>query len=343
LALPAYGLSVQSHTLQEARAALRPQSRFSAEAQARAVVSELYAMALRVDAMARDPEVLSLIEHGSIGRGAPALRRHAAGFDSVNVFSADGSHQARWPAAPENAASNTGHARFFACARELSRKLLTQAPRDADLRLPVCVAGAHLSRIDGKVKLGISAPLLASGRLLGVVEASTMARDRFGALQMDCGPGDCFTALLGARDRDAPGRPIPGVLSVLAQRGVPLGGEVRLPLELSRMICEKLGCVPEVFDPFGRNESEPLQLDPYVDPITNARTAAVIAPVARTGLSVLIATPYSATHSHLADIAGAALRHVWLPPLIGVVVWLLVLFAPNPRWPWPSRAGSSIG
>jgi protein kinase-like protein len=338
LGLPIYAFSIQNETLRQVRGALRPQSRFSAEAQARAVVSELYAMSLRVHAMARDPEVLRLIAHEGIGREAPALKLHAAGFDSVNVFSADGAHHARWPVAPESAAINVRHADHFACAQRLAQELLARPSRDTGGALPVCVAGAHFSRLDGKVKLGLSAPLMAGGRLLGVVEASTLARDSFGALKMNCGPGDCFTALLGARDRDAPERPAPGVLSILAQRGVPTGREIRLSPELSRVICAKLDCVPDPLRPLAASQSEPFELDPYVDPVSSARTVATVAPVARTGLIVLIATPYSAAHSQLADIAGAALHRVWLPFVVGASLWLLLLFAPNPRWPWPSAS-----
>jgi serine/threonine protein kinase len=333
LGLPGYAFAIQNDTLRQVRSTLRPQSRFSAEAQARAVVSELYAMSLRVHAMARDPEVLRLIDHAGIGREAPALRWHAAGFDSVNVFSADGVHHARWPVGPESLAINVRHADHFACAERLARELIVRPPGDSDAALPVCIAGAHVSRLDGKVKLGLSAPIMASGRMLGVVEGSTMARDSFGALQMSCGPGDCFTALLGARERDAPQRPISGVLSILAQRGVPAGREVRLSVELSRTICAKLGCVPDLMYPFGPSNSEPFELDPYVDPVSSARTVAVVAPVARTGLSVLIATPYSAAHSQLADIAGAAFSRAWIPPLVGVVLWLFLCLAPRPRWP----------
>ena len=55
LGLPVYALSIQNETLSQVRSALRPQSRFSADAQARAVVAELYAMSLRVHAMAKIP------------------------------------------------------------------------------------------------------------------------------------------------------------------------------------------------------------------------------------------------------------------------------------------------
>jgi hypothetical protein len=290
--------------------------------------------------MARDPNVLSLLEHGGIQREALPLAAHVAGFDSVNLFSADGTHQARWPVGPQDAVINVKHADHFACAESLGRELLTRPRSDADATLPVCVARAHRSRLDGKVKLGLSAPLLVAGRLVGVVEGSTMARDSFGALQMSCGPGDCFTALLGPRDRDAPGDPRPEALSILAQRDLQVGGEQRLPVELSRQICATVGCAPDPLQPFGSNPAAPLEIELYRDPLSGASSVAVVAPVARTGLSVLIATPYSAADAKLADIARGAFRRAWVPPLGALALWFLLLFAPNPRWPWPARTES---
>lgn len=334
--LPPYALSIQNRALGEVRAALRPQSHFSAKAQASAVVSELYGMALRVHAMARDPRVLPLLEHPGIGQVAPALQAHAAGFDSVNVFSADGVHHARWPSAPSNLAVAVLDADHFRCAERLAQRPFGKAPSDTDSALPVCVAKAHLSQLDGKVKLGLSAPLMVAGHLVGVVEASTMARDRFGALQMSCGQGDCFTALLGPRDRDAQGRGPPAALSILAQRDVAIGAEKRLPVEISREICAKLNCEPDPLHPLLAGKTEPFEIDPYLDPVSSARTLAVVAPVGRTGLSVLIATPHSATGAQLRNIAWAAFRDLWVPVPIGMVWLMLLLFAPNPRWPWPA-------
>jgi hypothetical protein len=342
LGLPPYAFSIQNDALREVRAALRPQLRFSAEAQARAVVSELFGMSLRVDAMAKDPAVVALLEHPGIGREAPALAAHAAGFDSVNVFTADGAHHARWPAAPDAPMTNLQDTDHFRCAERLAQELPGPLRLQTEAALPVCVARAHRSALDGRVKLGLSAPLLVDGRLVGVVEASTMARDHFGALRMNCGSGDCFTALLGPRDRDAPEQPLPVALSILAQRGVPIGSEMRMPVELSREICKKVGCAPDPRHPFQSGEAEPFEIDPYVDRVSGARNLAVVAPVGRTGLSVLVATPYSATQAKLAGIARAGLSGSWVPLLLGVGAWLLLFFAPNPRWPWRAQAGREV-
>jgi hypothetical protein len=333
LCLPGYAFWIQNDALREVRAALRPHSRFTAKAQARAVVSELYSMSLRVRAMAQDPEVAALVTHPGIGHPAIALRPHAVGFDSVNVFAGDGLHTARWPVGPQELATNATYTDHFRCAVRLAeRRRNTQAELDSSLS--VCVAKAHRSRLDGKVKVGLAAPLLRSGRLIGVVEASTMARDRFGGLQMSCGPGDCFTALLGPRDRDVSGKALPGVLSILAQQDIELGSEVRLPLELSQRICKRLDCEPDPLRPFDPEVAEPFEIDPYQDPVTSKRSLAILAPVGRTGLSVLIATPHSATQAQLAGIAALALRGGWIPVLFGSCLWLLLLVAPNPRWPW---------
>ena len=343
LTLPPFVVSIQNDALNELESAFRPLSRFSADAQARAVLSELYGMSLRVHAMAQDPKVLGLLEHGDIQREAPALAAHVAGFDSVNVFSADGEHQARWPASPDRPGINVKYKSHFVCAERLGRELLAHPRAEAGAGLPVCVARAHRSQLDGKIKLGLSAPLLHDGRLVGVVEGSTMARDSFGALQMSCGPGDCFTALLGPRDRDDTGDPLPAALSILAQRDLPVGGELRLPGDLSRQICREIGCAPEALHPFASNPAAPLEIKHYRDPLSGASGVAVVAPVARTGLSVLIATPYSAANAKLFDIARAAYRRLWVAPLLAFGLWLLLLFAPNPRWPWPARIAHRAG
>jgi hypothetical protein len=334
LGLPGYALWLQHGALGEVRSVLRPHNRFTAKAQARAVVSELYSMALRVHAMARDPAVLSLLEHPNIGVDAHPLAPHVAGFDSVNVFALDGSHRARWPAAAPELALNVESTDLFRCALRMAEERQQRAGEMQAPALEVCIAKAHRSHLDGKVKLGLSAPLFDGDRLVGVAEASTMARDRFGALQMSCGPGDCFTALLGPRDRDLSAGNGPAGLSILAQQGVGLGQEVPLPSAVSREICDRLECEPHPTRPFDPELSEPFELDPYVDPVSSARTLAVLAPVARTGLSVLIATPHSATDAQLAGIARVAARGAWLPALFGFVAWLLLLLAPNPRWPW---------
>jgi hypothetical protein len=334
LALPPYAFAIQNDALRELFAASRPQSRFSAEAQARAVLSELYVMSLRVHAMAQDPGVRGLIEHGGIDREAAALKAHVVDFDSVNVFSADGEHQARWPVAPREDAINVKGMDHFSCAERLAHELLTRPRSDADAALPVCVARAHRSRLDGKVKLGISAPILIAGRMVGVVEGSTMARDSFGEVRMSCGPGDCFTALLGPRDRAEPTDPLPSALSILAQRALGVGEERQLPVELSGRICATVGCDPDPLKPFVPNPSAPLEIEHYRDPISGASSVAVVAPVAGTGLSVLIATPYTAAHAKLADVARVAFGRLWVPALVAFVVWLLLLVASNPRWPW---------
>jgi hypothetical protein len=337
LALLPCAILLQGVVLSEVRAARRPLSHFSAAAQARAVVSELYAMSLGVDAMARDPKVRDLVRHPGIVEPAPALAVHALNFDSVNVFDAAGVHHARWPPAPRESEHDVRAVDHFACARRLAEELLARPRSAADSALPVCVARAHRSQIDGKTKLGLASPILIDGRFVGAVEASTMARDRFGAVQMNCGDGDCFTALLGARDRAGPEQPLPGTMSILAQQGVEVGSEQRLPFDIGRLICERVGCVADPIHPFLAPRTQPFEIDPYLDPVTGTRTVAVVAPVGRTGLSVLFATPYSATENWLARVSRASSVYALaLLALIAACSLLLSKYPPNPRWPWPA-------
>lgn len=165
----------------EMRSHLRKQNEFSAKAQAGAVLGQLADLRSRVSAMANDPEVRRLAGHEGITVAAPALAAHAIGFDSVNVFSTDGIHHARVPVSAVATHENCRFKHYFQCAaRNASDGLAGEQA--------VCVARAHLSGLDGKVKLAVSAPLLDESRQqVGIV-----------AVQMTCGAGECWTALLGA-------------------------------------------------------------------------------------------------------------------------------------------------
>jgi hypothetical protein len=216
------------------------------------------------------------------------------------------------------------YADHFTCAERVANALARKA-QPADMDLPVCVARAHRSRLDGNIKLGLAAPILQAGRFIAVVEASIMARERFGALRMSCGPNDCFSALLGPRDRDGPHRPLPQLLSVLAQEGVRLGSEVQLPASLNAKICRDVGCVPDPLQPFAPSRSKLAEIDDYEDPVSHTRSFAVVAPVARTGLSVVLAMPHGAVNAKAASILGTAAGRIWIPLCAAFAMWLVFL------------------
>ncbi len=135
-------------------------------------------MSLRVHALARDPAVLSLLEHPNIGVEArPLGDLHVAGFDSVNVFAIDGSYRAALARCGAGAGPGTSRART--CSLRPSAWPSSADNEQSELHAPgleVCVAKLIRSHLDGQVKLGLSAPLFDGERLVGVAEASTMAR-----------------------------------------------------------------------------------------------------------------------------------------------------------------------
>ena len=64
---------------------------------------------------------------------------------------------------------------------------------------------------------------------------------------------------------------------------------------LSRKICARLPCAPGRTQQLERSSPiAPLILHDYEDPLTGARSMAALAPVAETGLIVLVSTPNSA-------------------------------------------------
>jgi hypothetical protein len=317
---------IMDGTVAELRSNSRQQNEFSARAQARAVLGELTGLQLRVRAMAADPHVRALLEHADISTRSPALEVHAVGFDSVSVFAADGEHRARSPVGSLQLRQNCAFKDYFQCAKRIAES------RGAD-QAAECVARAHRSWLDAKVKLGVAAPLVdEEGKFVGVVMASTKARERFGAIQMNCGAAQCWTALLGPRDRESPDAPFPDQLSILAQDGLLEGASIFLGAETSNEICENVGCVPRFDQPFDpRAAGSSVVLDPYVDPITGAKAIGVVTPVGGTGLSVLVATPDAAADALARRVRDSYRIALW-PLALGLLA--VVCFAVIPRRPW---------
>jgi hypothetical protein len=317
--------------LSEVRHTIRTQNEFSARAQAGATHGELRALAMRIHAMSLDPNVRALLNHAGIAVPASALAEYAADFDSVNVFTADGVHSARFPTSSVPSAENVRYKDLFRCAAEIASALALEHENAPEL--PVCVARSHRSGLDDKLKVGISAPILEGGRLLGIAEGSTKARDRFRGIQMSCSGGACFTALLGLRDRESASEPLPRLLSVLAQAGLAEGAEVPLSQAQSSLICSKIHCEPEPLLAFSSAQrGGATLLEHYVDPVSGTAAIAAIAPVGATGLSVLVATPDTAPSAQIERILTVVRGLGLFPVLLGLIVWLVLMLAPNSKF-----------
>jgi serine/threonine protein kinase len=325
--------------VEEVRTTIKNQNAFSAVAQAGAVMNELRAVALRVDTMSRDPTIVALVRHQNLATTPAVLAAYGRDFDSASVFSADGTHSARWPRPPDPKVSpNCAFRDYFRCSVRVMQELAKRSrSRQVGSNLPVCVSRPHRSLWDGELKLGVSAPLFERGVFVGVVEGSIKARHRFGAVRMDCGRGECWTALLGARDRDRPEDPLPRTLTILAQPGLSQGEQRLLRQPTTRRICDSIGCEPlpiAQFEP--KSNAEPLLLDDYVDPLSNTHAITAVAPVGGTGLSVLVATPKSAEAAARERMAGAIKRYLWIPFGSALLLWGALMSGPGVR-AWLSR------
>jgi hypothetical protein len=216
----------------------------------------------------------------------------------------------------------------------LGRALLA-APRAG---VPVCASRVFRSTTDSKLKMSLAAPLIHDGELVGVFTGSIEARDRFGGLEMRCGPGQCMTALLGPRDHDDPASPLPQTLVVLAH---PLlrapwvnpaepRDERRLDAAAVKHICAQLRCEADLAAPFADAESPPIIVDDLEEPVTHQRSVVALAPVGRTGLVVMVATPDAAMDHIRVTLRWATWLFLWIPPLVGTLVLSGVLL--GPRW-----------
>jgi hypothetical protein len=182
--------------------------------------------------------------------------------------------------------------------------------------------------------LGFSAPLFdEANQFVGVLCAAVKARATFGAVQMNCsGNGDCMTALLGPRDRDRAEQPLPDSISVLAAPGLADGEEKYLDAPLGRRLCARLGCAPSDRGQFDmRPRAAPLVIDDYRDPISHVTAIAAFAPVGRTGLIVLVATPASAVRALTDQMTGHVKAFLWAPLLLGCLLFGLLMWFPSAR------------
>jgi hypothetical protein len=231
--------------------------------------------------------------------------------DAVYALAADGVLRARTPKPQVSHYDvlNYGFRDYF----------LTQLRLVAAGRPDVYISRAFRSVGDRSLVLGFSAPLFdPAGKHVGVVCAAVKARATFGAVQMNCaGNGDCMTALLGPRDREAAGQALPDAISVLAAPGLADGEEKNLDPSLMRRVCGHLSCVPSDHDQFSRPNTAPLVIDGYRDPISHVSAIAAFAPVGQTGLIVVVATPDSAVRALTTQMTGRVKEFLWVPLLLG--------------------------
>jgi hypothetical protein len=312
------------------------QNQFVAKAQAIAVRNQLQVDAASMEKIALDEAIHPLVTWNDLGRSPPALARHQYRFDNVFLFSADGRFQARSPLPKRYLGRENFLFRdYHRCARELAALLLAQGgPVNA---IPVCVSRVFRSSTDAHLKFSLAAPLIHDRKLVGVATGSIQARDRFGGLEMRCGPGQCTTALIGPRDRDDEQSTVPNTLVVFAHPSLKRPwvnpsdhrDERRLdPVTVTR-ICEHLRCAADLENPFADPEHGPIVLDALEEPVTRQRSVVALAPVGRTGLIVMVATPDAALDEIELGLRWRAWMYVWIPLLVGMGLLASVLTFPQ--------------
>jgi serine/threonine-protein kinase len=327
LYLPLLPISV----FREVQSTVRDQLRFSALAQAGAVMNELRASARRVERLALDPEIKRLVQHTQPAVPPAALIARAGGVDGLSVFSNDGFLTARWPVPRV----------YHAAVHVAFRDYLQGAQRFArEGRRDVYVARAFHSTGDEEPMLALSTPLYEGERQVGTLVGRTRARATFGAVRMNCGShGSCMTALLGPRDRDRQDQPLPDSIYVLAAPGLAEGQELMVEPTLARRVCAELACQPRANDQFEQAAyTQLLVLDDYEDPISHARSMAALAPVGGTGLIVLVATPNDALDAITERMTHETKAFLWIPVCLGLLLLGAVL-----AWPWLRGIRDSAG
>jgi protein kinase-like protein len=328
--------------LEQSRSVLIEQNSNAALYQAGAVMNELRALGDRLQRIAEDPEVPRLVEHPDLATVPPALTRHAGRyFENLIVYSADGVLHARMPKADNIPPGFDFRFRdYYQGAMRLGHEGLRQ----------VYVARSLRSKISGQMEMELALPLFGtSGEFIGFLAGSRQLSSTFGAVQMNCaGGGNCMTELLGPRDRDVADVPVPSTISVAAAPGLASGAEITWDLTLGKKICAQLGCTPAPRDQFQtRTGIRPLVAD-YVDPVSHIASIGAFAPVGRTGLVVVVATPRSAVRELTDRMLRKARAYLGAPMLVGVFLFgallaSLRLYRPKAagsRWN-PGRPGLS--
>jgi serine/threonine protein kinase len=301
--------------LGQSRSVIEEQNSNSALHQAGAVMNELRDFSDNLVRIAAAPEVQQLVENPTPLLPAPLLERYVtSSIRSFVLFTPEGMLRARWPApvvVPDQL--DFSFRDYYQGARGLAQEGLRQ----------LYVSRIIRSITAGKLELEPSTPMFDErGKFVGVIGAALVARSTFGAVRMNCaGAGSCITGLLAARDRDAPGAPQPEELTFVAAPELKTGEEVRLDRELSRKICRRFGCQPASRDQFVARTNESPLVEEYIDPVSHRPSLGSFAPVGRTGLVVVVATPHSAIRGLTDRMLDKARAYLGVPLLIGVALF----------------------
>lgn len=266
-------LSTRAQTLereQQANASI-------AAMQAVAVNLQLRAYEARISQLARDPEVIALLEATSIGNPSPLLIERQAPFETMFLLTTDGLPHARTShKSAEYMARSFAFRDYFKGAQALAREACVDAgpgaPPPPGPR--AFVARAHLSESDGHFEFAISTPICRGSTWLGLL-AGTVATDNvLGAVRVSGDGSGRVSAVLGPRDRDRKNAelPLPTDLNFIVHPGLakgqlvkllrPAPATIRAALGLSLPRDSRAGPAPDRL-----RYAAPFRVDSYEDPV----------------------------------------------------------------------------
>jgi hypothetical protein len=94
-------------------------------------------------------------------------------------------------------------------------------------------------------------------------------------------------------------------------------------------ICAVLRCSADLENPFADPEHGPIVLDALEEPVTRQRSVVALAPVGRTGLIVMVATPDAALEEIELGLRWRASVYIWIPLLAGLALLAGLLTVPQ--------------
>ena len=317
LALLAYLAFVPMSVVDNLAKVVGPSNAFSARQLSQNVTVELSSRAARVLHLAGDLSLSNELESCDPQRTSEALLALAGDFDSVWVFDLEGALCRSWPVPRVPLQPSYDWRDYFVGQRQLAQAQASE----------VYVARAIRDDVDGELKLAYATPIYANGKPVAALVATSKTRATFGRVQLNCSrPGTCMTALLGPRDRDHSRAELPGHLIVIAEPGLKPGHQVVVPSPIATRICREFGCEPRIINPFEASSDDAVFVEPdYRDPVSGQRSTAAIAPVAHTGMSVVVATPYSGVMALGSEIDLQLRAWLWIPLSLGLVLVALLI------------------
>lgn len=306
LAFASYGVVHASQTRDTERVAVTRQLRDDAAmatVQAVAFQFQLREYRHRVARLARQPEIVALLEAGTVENPSQTLIDRASGFDSLFVLAPDGRMRARTTQRSEEYISRSFAFRdYFREARALA---LTECSPEGTTTpslepRPAYLGRVHRSESQGEFEIAISAPVCDERGWIGVLGATISSNKSFGSVRLEDGPAGHVTALLGPRGADR-GRPAPDTFTFLVHPNLSPGKEYQLRYPEPRAIRAALG-IPTSNG--GLRYVEPLLVRDYHDPVApeSGLSTAALAPVDESGFIVLVASPLGAARSRWTSV-----------------------------------------